>query len=79
MIPLLYFRSLFGMNQHSFNILFFDKAGFPVFSATMSHDRMQFLLSTLTFDDPETRKDKWPYDRFAAAGPVFEMFNYNTP
>ena len=39
---------------------------------------MKFLLSTLTFDDPATRKEKWPYDRFAAARPIFEMLNSNT-
>ena len=58
LIGLLYFRGLFGMNQHSLHRLFSDKAGHPVFSATMSRDRMKFLLSILTFDDPETRKEK---------------------
>ena len=78
MTGLLYFRGLFGMNRHNLNILFSDKAGPPVFSATMSRDRMKFLLSTLTFDDPETRNEKWQYDHFAAARPIFEMFNSNT-
>ena len=78
LIGLLYFRGLFGMNHHSLNILFSDKARPPVFSATMSRDRMKFLLSTLAFDDPEARKEKWPYGRFAAARPIFEMFNSNT-
>ena len=57
------------MNHHSLNILFSDKAGPPV---------LKFLFSTLTFDDPDTRKEKWSYDRFAAARPIFEMFNSNT-
>ena len=79
MIGLLYFRGLFEMNHHSLNILFSDKAGFPlVFIARMSCDRMKLLLSTLAFDDPETRKEKYPYDRFAAARPIFKMFNYDT-
>ena len=69
LIGLLYFRGLFGMNHHSLNILFSDKAGPLV---------LKFLLSTFTFDDPETRKRKWPYDRFAAARPVFKMFSSNT-
>ena len=77
-IGLLYFRGLFGMNHHGLNTLLYDKAGPPIFSATMSRNRMKFLLSTLTFDDRETRKEKWPYDRFAAARPIFEMFNSNT-
>ena len=70
LIGLLFFRGLFGLNHHGVNILFSDKAGPPVFSATMSDDRMKFLLSTLTFDNPETRQEKWPYDRFAAASPI---------
>ena len=66
------------MNYHSLNISFSDKAGPPVFSARMSCDRMKCLLLTLTFDDPETRKEKWLNDRFAPALPMFEMFNSNT-
>ena len=69
LIGLLYFRGLYGMDHHSLNMLFSDKAGLPV---------LKLLLSTLTFDDPETRKEKWLYDRFAAARPIFEMFNSNT-
>ena len=74
---MLYIRGLFGMNYHSLSISFSDKAGPPAFSATMSCDRMKFLLSTLIFDDPETHKEKWHYDRFAATLPIFEMFNSN--
>ena len=66
------------MNHHSFNILFSDKAEPSVFSATMTHDSIKFLLSTLTFGDPETRKKKWPYDLFAAARLIFEMLSSNT-
>ena len=44
----------------------------------MSRDHIKFSLSTLTFDNPETRKEKWSYDRFAAALPIFEMFNSST-
>ena len=78
LIGLLYFLGLFGMNRHSSNILFSDKGGPPVFSGTMSCNRMKFFLSTLTFDNPETRIEKWPYDRFAVARPIFEMLNSNT-
>ena len=35
------------------------------------------MLSTLRFDDPEERKEKWPYDHVAAACPIFQMFNSN--
>ena len=79
LIDLLYFHGVFRMNHHSLNVLFSDKTGPPVFSVTMSRDRKKILLSTLTFDDPESRKEKWPYDRFAAAPAIFEIFNSNTP
>ena len=58
LIVLLHFRGLFGINYHGLNILFSDKAGPPVFSATMSRDCMKCLLSTLPFGDPKTRKEK---------------------
>ena len=57
LVGLLYFRGLFGINHHSLYILFSDKAGLPVVSATMSCVRMKFLLSTLTFGDLETHKE----------------------
>ena len=78
LISLLYVRGLFGMNHHGLNTLLADKAGPTVFSATMFRNRLKFLSSTLTIDNPETRKEKWPYDCFAAARPIFEMFNSNT-
>ena len=78
LVGLLYSRGLYRMNYHSLNIWFSDKTGPSIFSATMSRDRMQFLLSRLIFDDSEERKEKWSYDRFAAAYPLLEMFNSNT-
>lgn len=58
LIDLLCYCGPYGMNHHSLNILFSDKAGPPVFSATMPHDHMKFLLSTLTFNNPEEHKEK---------------------
>ena len=78
MIGLIYYHGLYGMNDHSFNILFSDKAKLPIFSFTMSRESMKFLLSTLTFDNPEERKEKCPYDLFAAARSINERFNSNT-
>ena len=78
LIGLIYYHGLYGMNDHSFNILFSDKAKLPIFSFTMSRENMKFLLSTLTFDNPEERKEKFLYDLFAAARSINERFNSNT-
>ena len=51
--------------------------GIPIFTATMSRQRMKFLLSCITFDDPNERAERWRTDRFAAARPLYELFNGN--
>ena len=38
---------------------------------------MKFLLSCITFDDPNERAERWRTDRFAAARPLYELFNSN--
>ena len=49
----------------------------PLFTATMSRKRFTQLLKFLSMDDPETRRDRFQYDRLAAARQCFEMFNDN--
>ena len=41
----------------------------------MSHQRMKFLLSFITFDNYQERQALWPDDRFVAARLFFELFN----
>ena len=77
LIGLLYYYDLYGINHHIVNTLFFAKAGPPIFSATTSRDNMKILLSILTFGNPEECKEKWPYDCFAGACPIIEMFTSN--
>ena len=48
-----------------------------MFGATMSQQRMKFLLASITFDDPDERAQCWPGDRFAVARKLFESFNKN--
>ena len=43
----------------------------------MSRQRMKFLLSCITFDDPNERAERWRTDRFAAARPLYELINSN--
>lgn len=57
--------------------LFSAKRGPPVYSATISQNRMAFLLANVSFDNKEERVAIWPADRFAAARPMFELFNTN--
>ena len=74
---LVYFRGLLGLHNHKISILFSQKAGHPVFGATMSRNRFQLLIANLMFDKSDERKEKWPYDRFTAIRDFFEGFNLN--
>ena len=78
LIGLLCYYDLYGMNHHSLKNLFFDKGGHSIFSATMFLECRKLFLSTSTFHDPEECKEKLPYDRSAAAHPLFKMFSSNT-
>ena len=65
------------MNHHNIELLFKSGIGPDIFGATMSQQRMKFLLAHITFDDKSTCKDWWPSDRFAAWRDIFEIFNKN--
>ena len=73
-IGLMYFRGLFNQNCR---LLFGDKYGQPVFSATMSRNRFLFIVANLRFDDEETRPNRWKKDRFTALREIFEDCNNN--
>lgn len=76
-IGLMYMRGLLSLNSHDVSVLFNDKTGHPVFGATMSKNRFKFLLQNISFDDSETRPQRWNSDRFAAFREIFEMLNVN--
>ena len=76
-IGLLYMRGLLGLNHHDVELLFSKHAGPDVFGATMSQQRMKFLLANITFDDPDERVQCWPSDCFAVARKLFEGFKRN--
>ena len=77
LIGLIYLRGLYGMNHRNIEFMFAKHIGHDIFGATMSQQRMKFLLAKITFDDPEERAQNWPSGRFAAARPLFEQFNKN--
>ena len=54
-LGIVYMRGLYYMNGHRIDNLFSDIHGHPVFSATISRQRFQFILTNLTFDDAEDR------------------------
>ena len=47
----------------------------PIFESTMSMRRFFFLNRNISFDDKETRADRWTRDRGAAVREVFEEWN----
>ena len=77
LLGLVYFRGLYNLNHYSIDHMFSKEMGIPIFTATMSKQRMKFLLSCITFDDPNERAERWRTDRFAAARPLYELFNSN--
>ena len=66
---------MYGLTKHSTNILFSDKHGPAVFSATMSRLRFEFLFSHIYFEEFEENDEKWKNDRFAAMKDFFEALN----
>ena len=71
----MYMRSLYGLKNHEISTLFSDIHGYPMFSATMSRMRFQFILANLAFDDLSDREMSWKEDRFAGMRYVFEKYN----
>ena len=76
-IGLMYIRGFAGMNNHDVARLYDPIMGPPPFGATMSKNRFQFLYTCISFDDFNTREERWKHDRFAAMRELFECFNKN--
>ena len=76
-IGLLYARGLLGLNTHDYHLLFNESFGHPIFGAVMSAKRFSFMHANISFDDLNTRHDRWVHDRFTAARDIFESFNIN--
>ncbi|XP_063850375.1 uncharacterized protein LOC135094308 [Scylla paramamosain] len=69
---LLYARGLLGQNKCTYKRLFMEEFGHPVFGAVMSEYRFGFLHANLTFDNVDTRHQRWLHDQFAAVRDLFE-------
>ena len=66
LIGMIYMRGLLGQVHQSINAMFYDIFDNPVFSATISRNRFEFLIAHISFDDHITRPTPWQHDRFAA-------------
>ena len=71
----MYVRGLVSQNQLQAKRLISNEICHPIFSATTSYNHMLFVKAMLTFDDPETRQERWKTDRFAAFRSVLERLN----
>ena len=69
------YRGLAGQSKLHSKYLFRDDFGNPVFGATMSKSRFQYIHAKITFEDEEVKETNWSSDRFAAFRKVFELFN----
>ena len=76
-LGLCYLRACYKQNHWTTKRIFQEGVGLPIFEATMSRNRFDFLSSHFCMDDPDTRPDRFKTDRFAAAREVFELFNDN--
>ena len=73
----MYLRGLYGLNKHDVRLLFSHDRGIPIFGATMSRLRFLFIMRHFSFDDVNTREQRWKNDKFAALRQVFEIRNKN--
>ena len=51
-------KGLYKLKTFRIARLFSERYGPPIFSATMSWNRLFFILANLSFDDEETRADR---------------------
>ena len=64
---LLYGRGLQGQNNYCYKQLFTEGMGHPIFGAVMSMKRFGFLHANITFDDTETRHQRWQAEWLVSA------------
>ena len=73
-----YARGAQHANMTNYHKLWRDSCyGHPIYSACLSRHRFAFLRHHITFDDPDTREERWQHDRFAAMRQFFEAANDN--
>ena len=68
-------RSLLGQNFLRLRRFFTVDVGHPIFSASMSFNRLVFIKAMISFDDANTRQERWRTDRSAPFRGIFDEFN----
>ena len=56
-------------------VIWNHESAHDVIGATMSLHRFKFICCLITFDDKETRNDRWKTDKFAYMRELFEDMN----
>ena len=70
-----YARDLHGQNFLKLRRLSSVDVGHPIFSASISLNRLVFIKAIIFFDDANTQQERWRTDKFAAFRKVYEEFN----
>ena len=70
-----YARGLLGQNFLKLRQLISVDVGHPIFSASMSFNRLVFIKAMISSDNANTRQERWRSDRFAAFREIFEEVN----
>ena len=65
-------RGLLGQAHQSTNAMLCEIFGNPIFSATISRNRFNFLIFHLLFDNHTSRPTRWQQNRFAAFRKIFK-------
>ena len=74
---LLYFSGVLKTSYLSTSDLWSKQIGMPIFRATMSQKRFEFLINCLRFDDKTTRDERKRDDKFAAIRSLWNEFIEN--
>ena len=74
-IGLLYLRRALNVNLRNTRDLWFHESSNDLFAATILWNRFHFISKFVTFDNKDTRDDRWKYDKYACIRELFEMMN----
>ena len=74
---ILYLRASKHLNLQNYRDVYSHESSLDIFESTMSQNRFIFLVRMLSFDDKNTRSERWKLDKFAAFREFFEKMNVN--
>ena len=74
-IGILYLRAAFRLNILDREVIWYHESAHDIIGATMSLHRFKFICCLITFDDNETRNNRWKTDKFTCMRELFEGMN----